>query len=426
MSVTGVSPTPRSMFLVQVDKLVNSRVLKGSESLCKLLHYLADRSLDQPAGVKEYQIATEVFGRSSDFDPRLDATVRVQTSRLRTKLVEYYAVEGADDQWVLELPKGSHTLTLRARPPSKILTPVPPADPLRSSTFQPVHPVGTGGARPWSAVFWVLSLLCIGLLTALVVVISRRPVTQVSSSVFAPVPDSLHTFWRGFTDQPEPPLVVFSNAEFVGRPESGMRYFNPATDSRGAILDHYTGVGEVIAIHELDRVFTLMHHDIRVKRGRLLSLDDVKNTDIIFVGSPTENLMLREIATTREFAFRTEPGGARKGDLAIVNPTPRAGEEKSYMATAGVPLAEDYAVIGVFPSAYPPLWVMILAGTSTIGTQAAVEFVCSEPEVRELVSKVGVSRTGEVLPFEGVIRVKVSHGVPVENKLVALHPRTVR
>ncbi len=409
MSVTGVSPTPRSMFLVQVDKRVNSRVLKGSESLCKLLHYLADRSLDQPAGVKEYQIATEVFGRSSDFDPRLDATVRVQTSRLRTKLVEYYAVEGADDQWVLELPKGSHTLTLRARPPSKILTPVPPADSLRSSTFQPVHP-----------------LLCIGLLTALVVAISRRPVAQVSASVFARVPDSLHTFWRGFTDQPEPPLVVFSNAEFVGRPESGMRYFNPAADSRDAILDHYTGVGEVIAIHELDRVFTLMHHDIRVKRGRLLSLDDVKNTDIIFVGSPTENLTLREIATTREFAFRTEPGGARKGDLAIVNPTPRAGEETSYMATAGVPLAEDYAVIGVFPSAYPPLSVMILAGTSTIGTRAAVEFVCSEPEVRELVSKVGVSRTGQVLPFEGVIRVKVSHGVPVENKLVALHPRTVR
>lgn len=422
MSVTGVSPTLRSLFLSHVDKLVKSSVLKGSESLCKLLHYLAERSVDQPAGIKEYQIATEIFGRAADFDPRLDATVRVQTSRLRAKMVEYYAVEGAGDQWILELPKGSYTLTVHARPPAAIPPPDPPADPPVLSTFQPVRPVAISGTPGSTTSSRVLTLLCILLLAALVFVVSRRPLAPVPVS--SRVPQTFQTFWRGFTGQPEPPLVVFSNAEFVGRPESGMRYFNPALDSRDSILDHYTGVGEVIAIHELDRVFTLMHHDIRVKRGRLLSLDDVKNRDLIFVGSPTENLTLREIATTQEFAFRTEPGGARAGDLAIVNPSPRPGEEMTYLGTKGMPLTEDYAVIAVFPGAYSPLWVMILAGTTTIGTQAAVEFVCRETELRELVSKVGVSRTGEVLPFEAVIRVKVSRGVPVASKLVALHPRT--
>ena len=89
MSVTGVSPTQRSLFLLHLEKVVNSHVLKGSESLCKLLHYLADRSLDPRAVIKEFQIATEVFGRSADFDPKLDATVRVQSSRLRAKLAEY-------------------------------------------------------------------------------------------------------------------------------------------------------------------------------------------------------------------------------------------------------------------------------------------------------------------------------------------------
>ena len=268
MSVTGVSPTPRSGFLLQVDKLVNSSALRGSESLCRLLHYLAERSVDQPGGVKEYQIATEVFGRSADFDPRLDATVRVQTSRLRAKLAEYYAVEGAADPWILELPKGSYTLTFHARPPAEIPPPLAPPDPPARTTFQSVRPIATGGARPLTAIFCVLSLLCLGLLTALVFAISRRPVAQASASVSTRAPQSLQTFWRGFIDQPEPPLVVFSNAEFVGRPESGMRYFNPALDSKDSILDHYTGVGEVIAIHELDRLFTLMHHDLRVKRGR--------------------------------------------------------------------------------------------------------------------------------------------------------------
>jgi len=380
-----------------------------------------ERSLEDRAAIKEYQIATEVFGRPTDFDPKLDATVRVQTSRLRAKLVEYYALEGAEDPWILELPKGTYTVTFHPRVPvESVSSPVEEHPAPHALQQVPVAPVTS---RPWTAVFWVLSLLCIGLLTALIAVVSRRPAGQVPVAVSTPVPKSLQTFWRGFLDRPEPRLVVFSNAEFVGRPESGMRYFDPARDTPESILDHYTGVGEVLAIHELDRVFTLMHQDIRVKRGRLLSLDDVKSTDLVFVGSPTENLTLREIPSTREFVFQLEPAGPRKGDLAIVNRNPRAGEERAYMGNKGRPLTEDYAVIALFPGADLPLSVMILAGTTTIGTQAAVEFVCREPELKELIDRAGVSQGGEVLPFEAVIRVKVSRGVPVESKLIALHSR---
>ena len=78
--------------------------------------------------------------------------------------------------------------------------------------------------------------------------------------------------------------MIFSNGAFVGRPETGMRYFDPARDSRDEILEHYTGVGEVLAIHALDHTFGLLHRQIRVKRGSLLSLDDVKNNDMIFRG----------------------------------------------------------------------------------------------------------------------------------------------
>ena len=39
-------------------------------------------------------------------------------------------------------------------------------------------------------------------------------------------------------------------AEFVGRPTSGMRYYDATRDSRDTILDHYTGVGEVLAIYD--------------------------------------------------------------------------------------------------------------------------------------------------------------------------------
>ena len=42
MSVTRVQFTEREQRLGQIDKLVNSQVLHGSESLCKLLRYLGD------------------------------------------------------------------------------------------------------------------------------------------------------------------------------------------------------------------------------------------------------------------------------------------------------------------------------------------------------------------------------------------------
>ena len=58
--------------------------------------------------LKEYTIATEVFGRRSDYDPRIDSVVRVQAGRLRTKLQEYYTAEGKNDQIVIDLPKGHY------------------------------------------------------------------------------------------------------------------------------------------------------------------------------------------------------------------------------------------------------------------------------------------------------------------------------
>src|SRR5260370_30487010 len=110
MSVTGALLTEREENFRQVERLIHSNILHGSESLCKLLRYLAEQTTDHAGSpVKEYQIATEVFGRPQHFDPRLDSTVRVQTGRLRSKLAEYYCAAGAHEPGVIEIPKGSYS-----------------------------------------------------------------------------------------------------------------------------------------------------------------------------------------------------------------------------------------------------------------------------------------------------------------------------
>jgi hypothetical protein len=413
MSVTGVSSAGRELLLGEVEKLVTSDLLRGSESLCRILRYLAEHAITHPGvPVKEYQIATEVFGRPADFDARLDSTVRVQTGRLRAKLGEYYAGTGQADAVIVEIPRGSYTLTFHERPAVPVPQPAIPAHELLAPTAV---------ASRAKILAWIFGVIAVALAIALVYAFSTR--TKVSTASGEPAPPQLAEFWGGFTDQSERPWVVFSNAEFVGGPRTGMRYFNPKTDSEEEILDHYTGVGEVLAIHELDRLFTSLHHGIRVKRGRLLSFDDAKNNDLIFVGSSSENLTLRDLPMTRDFVFQNVADGARKGDLAIVNIRPRPGEANEYLATSARPIVDDYALVGLVPGLSPGRWVMILAGTTTIGTQAAVEFVCRANNVSDLMARVPKAKGVDVRQFEAVIRVKVSRGVPVQSEMVALHPR---
>ncbi len=200
-----------------------------------------------------------------------------------------------------------------------------------------------------------------------------------------------------------------------------MRYYDAAKDGKNPILDHYTGVGEVLAVHNLDLVFSALHQSLRVKRGSLFSLDDAKNNDLIFIGSPSENLTLKEIPSTREFVFQQVQSGPRAGNMEIINKMPLPGEPSEYLATpSGVPLTEDFAIVALVRAINPEHSELILAGTSTLGTQAAVEYVTKENYLAALLKALDVTEPGQLTPFEAVIRVKVAKGVPVESEIVAL------
>jgi hypothetical protein len=406
----------RDQVFGQIDRLTGSSVLHGSESLCKLLKYLGKHAVDEPGvPLKEYQIATEVFGRPSDFDPQTDSTIRVQAGRLRTKLSEYYASEGVTDRIVVELPRGTYIPAFHDRQASNGNS--------RSQVLEETN-VTPDPSRRWMVASIAACILLIIALAEIANLLQLRSSGTLTTSATESVARSFQLLWGPFVDGPQEPWVIFSNAAFVGRPESGIRYFDPARDSGSHVFDHYTGVGEVIAIHNLDQVFALLHRQIRVKRGSLFSLDDARNNDLIFVGSPSENLTLQDIPGTQEFVFQRITTGPRKGDLAVVNEHPQGGEPIQVLSTVStLPLTEDYAVIAYMPGLNRARSVMILAGITTIGTQAGVEYVCREDSVKELLGRLGVLKVDDMKPFEALLRVKVARGVPVETTLVAVRKR---
>jgi len=414
IDVTGVTVADRAQFLAEIERLVNSHTLHGSESLCKLLRYLAKQAVEHPGvPVKEYQIATEVFGRQADFDPQLDSMVRVQAGRLRSKLAEYYSSEGTNDATIVEVPKGSYAVVIHDR-----ATLSAQAGTAEAHNHQPER-------APRA---WVTAVIGLSLALVLAVALLAREYSSEhrngSGQVAAAPPEApaqFRIFWKGFITGPEEPWAIFSNAQFVGEPTFGMRYFDAKRDAKTPILDHYTGVGEVLAIHNLDLVFASLHQSLRVKRGSLFSLDDAKNNDLIFIGSPGENLTLLEIPSTKEFFFRRILEGPRAGKMEIVNVTPRQGEAATYLASPpNIPMSEDYSVVALVKGINPQHSELILAGTTTIGTQAAVEYVTRESYLATLLQRLEVNEPAQLSPFEAVIRVKVAKGVPVECELVAL------
>lgn len=409
MAVKGAAQVvDRPECIAQIDRLVASSVLHGSEALCRLLRYLAEHALENPViPLKEYQIAREAFGRPADFDPQSDATVRVNAGRLRSKLEEYYRSEGAEDPVLVDLPKGRYALAFHFR-----------------ARFGDDHPSApAAGARRWKIAAACLSLSLVAAMAAIVILVARRPAAPAPPG--DATPPALRAFWKPLLSGPQDPWVIFSNAAFIGRPETGMRYFNPSRDSRDLILDHYTGIGEVLAVHSLDQAFGLLHRSLRVKRGRLLSLDDAENNHLIFVGSPAENLSLRDIPATREFVFERLTAGPHKGELAIVNRHPEPGEPEVFLGSGpNEPVTEDYAVIALVPGFNSSHFILILAGETTLGTQAAAEFVCHPNTVEDLLLRLAGSRTGVPVPFESVLQVAVRQGVPIETRLVSLRKKT--
>jgi hypothetical protein len=419
MAVTHTFTAPPEQYFQQIENIIKSHSLRGCESLCRLLQYIAKQSLDHPgAPLKEYQIATEVYGRPRDFDPQSDSTVRVQASRLRVKLAEYYAGEGASDPILVKIPKGSYHLVFETRsvdaPPGPLAVPPPQLQP----------PSSTATAVPAKMGIAVILLLAV-LVTLLIVLSSLLWGRKLSQpSIAAPnaqeAATPLAAFWRPFISEGNEPWVIFSNAAFVGRPETGMRYYSSQADSNKTVYDHYTGVGEVLAIHALDDAFGTLGRRILVKRGSLFTLDDVKSNNLIFVGSPSENLSLLDIPNTQEFVFQRVTAGPRRGDLSIVSKHPKPGESSTFLASpSSAPLTEDYAVIGLVPG-IGSHYVMILAGSTTFGTQGVVEFVCRQESVEKLLHEIPGSAAGGIKPFEALVRVKIARGVPVGTELVSV------
>jgi adenylate cyclase len=102
--------TDQAVIRQQLDRILRSRPFQQSQRRQKFLAYLVNETLaGRSERLKGYSIGLEVFDRSESFDPLVDPIVRIEATRLREKLREYYVRDGEGDAIRIELPKGTYT-----------------------------------------------------------------------------------------------------------------------------------------------------------------------------------------------------------------------------------------------------------------------------------------------------------------------------
>jgi hypothetical protein len=93
----------------ELGHVLVSGIFAKAPRQAKLLGYICSEYFEgRTDQIKEYTLATEVLGRSADFDQNRDAIVRVEIHRLRKKLKEYYEGEGAGRSLEIVIDSGQY------------------------------------------------------------------------------------------------------------------------------------------------------------------------------------------------------------------------------------------------------------------------------------------------------------------------------
>jgi adenylate cyclase len=124
-TVMTTDERPAQAVRQELDRVLGSPGFARNARMSQFLRFLVERHLEgRDDELKESLIAVGVFGRRPDYDPKLDSIVRTEATRLRARLTEYYAREGASSPVIIDVPKGGYIPVFRAAAPAP---PGPPA-----------------------------------------------------------------------------------------------------------------------------------------------------------------------------------------------------------------------------------------------------------------------------------------------------------
>jgi hypothetical protein len=448
-----------------VDRIASGVALRRAARLRAFLLFVSEQTLHRGVTVlHEHEIGVAVFGRSPGYDTGIDNIVRVNATELRKRLEHYFAEEGAQEQLVLEIQRGSYTPVFRRRirvpagsapfqesgkglpaerapePPAELIS-VPAGH--EKETSGPLQVTITSDTAPnrrvlgWQIAAALLFLLaaCLGWQLHRADLTAQRMAEQ-NSEAWRRNP-ALHAFWQGFFDSGTASTLLLADTSFaiaqdiMQRPISLTDYLDyrykqfaedPALSSAQRrdlmlVLERNTGsdadfrVGQqILALNPSDPAH------LTLKFAREYTPEAAKRNNLILIGSRQSNPWVSLFSDKLNFDLTYD--SAHNWPL-IVNRAPRPGEPSTYPLVAGSSdgTGTGYAVIAFLPGMSENTKILMIEGTDSQATGAAGDYITDEQSMKALEERF---QPGKILYFELVLRTSQLNGTPLHSEVIAL------
>lgn len=111
---TASSLPSREEVSAELEKILSSPLFAQSDRMSRFLRFTTEQVLNgQGDSLKEYVIGVMVYDRKPPYHPSQDSIVRTEARRLRSKLKEYYEIEGRDSRIFIYYQPGSYAPVFR-------------------------------------------------------------------------------------------------------------------------------------------------------------------------------------------------------------------------------------------------------------------------------------------------------------------------
>jgi hypothetical protein len=286
-----------------------------------------------------------------------------------------------------------------------------------------VYGSGDSSVRLWRAIALALAIICIGLASGYL--LPRTPTRS-------PQPEP--AFWKNLFDGKNRTYLVcadsaiallqdltnshISLADYVNRVYGANDSGTPQETrllTRVLPEKQYTSFADVYLISKFLHLGRGVEDHVFVRTPRTVSMDDFKSNNFVLLGSSRANPWAELFEPQLNFRWEFPPGEAPR----IRNRHPRSGEQALYVPQGrGYSATKTFSIVAFLPNLSRSGNVLVIAGTSLIGTQAAGEYVIGA-DFQRFLSTLGTTPDHRTQYFELLLQSSAVAGAPETSTLVA-------
>ncbi len=409
----------------ELKLILESDQFRTSHRSCTFLQYVVDKALGAHFDeLKERILGIELFGRDSSFDTDRDSVVRVAANDVRKRLREYYR-ERPDSGVKISLPSGVYIPQIAISPENE-----------RAAVSEKApETVVQGKGAPYAVNssnlprrYALLFLLAAGGIAAAAALgIHHRQTATPPLTTRALLP------WSALLKTGRQINLVVADANLVvNKVRSGrdvpietyathnFAYGGNLSGPFGAFLNEIplTSVSDAILAARIAGLAAQGGTEARVRYCNRFEISELKGDQpLVLFGSPMSNPWVQLLYDKLNFqvVHRFDSGM----DVCI-NRHPRAGELPVYVPTRSHSgFSEGYALIALEPNVSGRAPALIIAGTSTEGTEAAGDFVTDLNRLSDSLRRIGIDRSANIQHLELVIKTSYVSAASTSSELIA-------